>query len=86
MTTDGEFSTLPVINLEEKIGKTVGRRTAKTIPAPCAATREDAIRWRDTIGGVRIPRGVFRFKSHEEADQWMREKIAQGAAAANQGN
>ena len=22
-------------------------------------------------GGVRVPRGVHRFKTHEEADQWL---------------
>jgi hypothetical protein len=26
-------------------------------------------------GGLRIPRGVYRFKTHEEANEWM-EKIS----------
>jgi hypothetical protein len=28
-------------------------------------------KWRESFGGVRVPRGVYRFKTHEEADQWF---------------
>jgi hypothetical protein len=61
----------PVINLEEKIGKTVGRRKA---PNPLRVSSDDVARsedWRRALGGVRVPRGVFRFRSHEEADAWL---------------
>jgi len=46
--------------------------------------REDEVaaanEWRRALGGVRIPRGVFKFHSHEEADAWLMKHLA-GAAA-----
>lgn len=27
-------------------------------------------------GGALVPRGVYRFRSHEEADEWMTRQIA----------
>lgn len=62
----------PIINLEEKIGKTVGKRTApdplKVQPGEVA----DAIQWRrffPRLKGVRP--GVYRFQSFDEADAWL---------------
>jgi hypothetical protein len=62
----------PLINVEEKIDRIVGRRT-KTPNALSTATSNKAgsIAWRKAFGGLRIPRGVYRFKTHEEADQWL---------------
>lgn len=62
----------PIINLEENIGKTVGRRTApnplKTQPGEIA----DAEAWHRAFPGLRGARpGVYRFHSHEEADAWL---------------
>lgn len=37
-------------------------------------------RARALLGGVPIPRGVFRFHTHEEAHQWMITHLARGAA------
>ncbi len=67
----------PSINVEEKIDRFVGRRT-KTPDALSLAgsTKADAIAWRKAFGGVRIPRGVHRFKTHEEADKWLWQMIA----------
>jgi len=62
---------LPVINMEEKIGKIVGRRLT---PAPLRALSsetESNRQWRDAGCGVRVRRGAYLFKSHEEADQWL---------------
>ena len=67
----------PIINLEEAIGKTVGRRVAP----------RDSFRYGMGVqrAGVElgkalkvrfVPRGVFRFHSHEEADAWMMKYIA----------
>ena len=62
----------PMINLEEHIGKTAGRRAA-----PSDAFRygmqlqKTGARMIRTAGGMRIPKGVYRFHSHEEADAWM---------------
>jgi len=60
------------INVEETIDRLVGRRT-KTPEALSTATssRADAIAWRKAFGGIRVPRGVHRFKTHEEADEWL---------------
>jgi len=67
----------PFINVEEKIDRFVGRRT-KTPDALSLAgsTKADSIAWRKAFGGVRIPRGIHRFKSLEEADAWLWRMIA----------
>ena len=67
----------PPINVEEKIDRLVGRRT-KTPDALSTATsnKANASAWRKAFGGARIPRGVYRFKTHEEADQWLCQMIA----------
>ncbi len=67
----------PLINVEERIDRFVGRRT-QTPDALSTATsnKADAIAWRKALGGVRVPRGVHRFKTHEEADQWLWRMIA----------
>jgi hypothetical protein len=67
----------PSINVEEKIAKVIGRRT-KTPDAwesgmklQCLAAQLHASfkqRW--------APKGVYRFKSHEEADEWMNRMLA----------
>jgi hypothetical protein len=62
----------PFINAEEKIDRIVGQRT-KTPDglSLTGSTKADSIAWRDAFGGIRVPRGVYRFKTHEEADQWL---------------
>ena len=66
----------PSINVEEKIDRFVGRRT-KTPDALSTRTsnKANSIAWRKAFGGVRVPRGVYRFKTHEEADQWLWQMI-----------
>jgi hypothetical protein len=75
-----KFSVKPVLNLEEQIGKTVGRR----------ATVRDAFEYgmrlqktggelAQTFGHPGIPKGVFKFRSHEEADAWMMKHLTQKA-------
>ena len=62
----------PFINLDEKIDRFVGRRTKTPDGLSLAgSTIQDAIAWRKAFGGVRVPRGVYRFKTHEEADEWL---------------
>ena len=67
----------PFINVEEKIDRFVGRR-GKTPDGLLTATsnKADSIARRKAFGGVRIPRGVHRFKTHEEADEWFWRMIA----------
>lgn len=65
----------PVVNIEETIGKTVGRRRPID-PLPVRASDiADAEAWRRAFGGVRVPRGVFKFHSHEEADAWLMKHL-----------
>ena len=67
----------PSINVEEKIGRHVGRRGKMPDGLSTATSnRAESIAWRKAFGGVRVPRGVHRFKTHEEADQWLLRMIA----------
>ena len=70
----------PIINLEDPVGKTVGRRT---IPFPLrvlASETKSNQQWRDAGFGPRIPRGVYRFHSHEEADRWLMDRLTRKPA------
>jgi hypothetical protein len=67
----------PLINVEERIGRLIGRRTK----APDALSvknskKEDAVAWQKAFGGLRVPRGVYRFRTHEEADEWLWRMIS----------
>jgi hypothetical protein len=68
----------PFINVEEKIDRFVGRRI-QTPDALATATSNKAgsKTWRKAFGGVRVPRGVQRFKTHEEADAALWQMISQ---------
>jgi hypothetical protein len=62
----------PIINVEEKIDKVVGRRTHPEDPLCVTfSNKASSIAWREALGGVRVPRGVFRFRTHQEADDWL---------------
>jgi hypothetical protein len=66
-----------MVNMEEEIGKTAGRRKP-----PADVLRVDpnerarAGEWRRAFGSAGIPKGVYRFNSHREADEWMWKMIA----------
>jgi hypothetical protein len=67
----------PFVNVEEKIDRFVGRRTGMADALSTATSgKADSIAWRKALGGVRVPRGVHRFKTHEEADKWLWQMIA----------
>ena len=67
----------PFINVEEKIDRFVGKRTRTPDALSLAgSTKADAIAWQKALGGSGIPRGVYRFKTHEEADEWLWRMIA----------
>lgn len=68
-----------VINVEEKIGKTVGRKGAPDPLKIRPKEIEDAKAWRRSFGGVGIPKGVFRFSSHAEANQWLMTNLVKSA-------
>jgi len=33
--------------------------------------KADAEAWRRVLGGLRVKRGVYRFRSHDDADAWL---------------
>jgi hypothetical protein len=61
----------PVVNIDEKIGKTVGRRRIKDSLEYGFGLQELLARIRESAGFPRFPKGVFKFRSFEEADAWM---------------
>jgi len=63
----------PVVNVEETPGKVVGHRSAPAdglAPSP-AQTVRDAQAWQRAFQTGRVPKGVYRFRTHEEADEWL---------------
>ena len=65
------------LNLDESIDHVVGRRTATLDGLSTATSRTaDSIAWRNALGGVRVPHGVYRFTTHDEADRWQWRTIA----------
>ncbi len=62
----------PFVNLEETIGKTVGKcKPPRNTLDVRYSTKSNARAWRKLVDRPYVPRGVFRFKSHEEADAWL---------------
>ena len=67
----------PFINVEEKIDRYVGRRTRPPDALSVATSNKaDAVAWQKVFGGLRVRPGVYRFKTHEEADEWLWRMIA----------
>lgn len=66
-----------MVNLDEKIGKTVGRRLEPDPLAVVPGMKEDSRAWKRLAGAARVPKGVFRFKSFEEADEWTMKYLTQ---------
>jgi hypothetical protein len=60
-----------VINIEEGPARVVGRRVPPDPLAGSGDTRQEAEAWRRAFDTPFIPRGVYRFATHEEADAWM---------------
>ena len=62
-----------VVNLEEFPGKVVGHRGPPVNPLTMTPADhiEDARAWKAAFGTLRIPKGVYRFRTHEEADEWL---------------
>ena len=67
----------PVINLEEKIGKTVGRRVLRDGFRYGMGLQKLAVDVQKTMQHPRFPKGVFRFKSFEDADAWEMKYLTQ---------
>ncbi|MHA3773963.1 hypothetical protein ACXR0O_20720 [Verrucomicrobiota bacterium sgz303538] len=67
----------PIINLQETLGKVVGRRKLRPQQSLSlhGATKADMRAWQKAFPMPSIPKGVYRFKSHEEADAWTWKMI-----------
>ncbi len=65
-----------VINIEEFIGKTVGKRTPPRDALKAGfAMQRTANALMKSCGHKLWPKGVYRFKSHEEADAWRMKML-----------
>jgi len=62
----------PFINRDDPVDRQVGRRLAAPDLLSVTSSRiADSVASRIAFGGVRIPRGVHRFRTHEEAEAWL---------------
>jgi hypothetical protein len=61
---------MPIIH-EEYIGKIVGRRRSPGRIGEVGSTIKSKQGWARFHGRPLVPKGVYRFTSHEEADLWM---------------
>ena len=69
----------PFINVEERVDRAVGRTGTPRTLSTTTSRRADAVAWRRAFGGIRVARGVYRFATHEEADEWLWKTIARPA-------
>jgi predicted transcriptional regulator len=68
----------PFINVEEKIDRFVGRRTSTPDSLQAGMQLQaTAGQLHKTFKHRWWPKGVYRFKTHEEADAWMTKMLAQ---------
>jgi hypothetical protein len=66
-----------LVNVEEQVGRVVGRRRNVRDPLALESSpRADAVAWTEAFGGIRVRRGVYRFRTHDEADEWLWRMIA----------
>jgi hypothetical protein len=63
-----------------KAVRVVGRRNPPHPLHSSTDTKESARAWRKAFDTPFIPRGVYRFTSHEEADRWLWEMITRRPA------
>lgn len=67
----------PFINVEEKIDKVVGRRTRTPDSLQAGMKLQTlAVKLHRSLKHRWAPKGVYRFKTHEEADEWMNRMLA----------
>ena len=66
----------PIINLDDPVVKTYGRRQPPDPLSLEGNRKADAIAWQKSFP-LNIPRkSVYRFKTFEEADAWMEKALA----------
>lgn len=67
-----------IVNLQENIGKVVGTRYPRE-ESPMAAYQRLLDNSRRMRKALPFPKGVFRFKTHEEANEWKWNLIVKSA-------
>lgn len=60
-----------VVNIDDPVGKLVGKRRPPSTLISSPQETEANRQWAATVFFPRIKKGVYRFKSHEEAHQWL---------------
>ena len=66
----------PIVNLEETIGKTVGRKApTRDFVKAATALQQTSLSFQKAFKNPFLPKGVYRFRSHEEADAWVWKMI-----------
>ncbi len=70
----------PIVNCEEFIGKTVGRRRPSGVLRAEEAETASNKQWQNASFGIQVKKGVYRFHSHEEADQWLMDRLTRKQA------
>jgi hypothetical protein len=67
----------PAINIEETPDRVVGRRKPPRDGFSAGMDMQAVIReLRSTFNLPGIPKGVYRFQTHEEADTWLTKMLA----------
>ena len=64
----------PVVNLDETLGRTVGRNTTTVEEYDRLVAASEEIMPR-----LPFPKGVYRFRTHEEGDAWTERHILEAA-------
>lgn len=68
---------VPFVNVEEKIDRIVGRRTKTPDPLKTGMKLQTlAVEFHKAFKDRWAPKGVYRFATHEEADEWMMKMLA----------
>jgi hypothetical protein len=67
----------PFINLEEKFDKLVGRRVQTPDGFQAGMKLQTlGVQLHRSLRHRWAPKGVYRFRTHEEADEWMTRMLA----------
>lgn len=75
----------PIINVEDEPGKTVGRRVCEDAVAYGMKLQSAGKTFQQFPAYRWIPKGVYKFHSHEEADEWMIKMLAKAAVRREKG-
>lgn len=71
-----------LVNLQDPVGKFVGKRRGAPDPLDTTThSKKRARAWRAAFPTPFVPKGVFRFQSHEEADRWLMKMLTRPPAS-----